>query len=56
MAAVLYCLKRIIIKTITFSSNVNRFVTKWKQVSSDNVVTSDLVIVMPSLVLEELVT
>lgn len=54
--AVLCCLKYIILKYITFSSNVNRFVTKWKQGSPDNLVTLELLIVMPSLVLEELLT
>lgn len=55
-AAVLSCLKYIIFTNITFSSNVNRFVTKWKQENPDNVVTLELLTVMPSLVLEELVT
>lgn len=56
LAAVLCCLKYIILKYINFSSNVNRFGKKWKQGSPGNAVTLELVTVMPSLVLEVLVT
>lgn len=44
------------LKKITFISNVNKLVTKWKQGSPEYVVTLELLIVMPSLVLEELIT
>lgn len=42
-------LKYIILKYITFSSNVNRFVTKWKHARPANV-TLELLIVMPCLI------
>lgn len=50
VATILCSLKYIILKYITFSSNVNRFVTKWKHASPANVVTLRLLIVVPCLI------